>query len=243
VKRWVGFVAITMVMGGCSVNELCEALDELCVDDGLGDGGDDAGWPGDDDDDAGEDGMEPPDEAGEEGGEPPFDPCLEEYEWCLAEMGDESCDEILQWCEPPEPPPEPPIDPCFEEYEWCLQELGEDAGCEEILFGCEPEPPEPPEPDPCEYAFDACFQDFDACLYESPDPIECEQNLDACFAEADELCGWGGEGDGGGMDEGGMGDGGPDPIDQCFEEADACFLAGEDPQICDELLNACLEAC
>lgn len=204
-RRWVGFVAITMVMGGCSVNELCEAFDELCVDDGLGDGGDGPGWPGDDDgmppgEDGGDDGMEPPDDWGDEGGEPPIDPCLEEYEWCLAEMGGESCDEILQWCEPPEPP----------------------------------------EPDPCADAFDACFFEFDACMSESPDPTECEANLDACFTEADLQCGWNGDG---GMDDGGMGDGGTGPIDQCFEEADACFLASEDPEICDQLLEACLGAC
>jgi hypothetical protein len=70
------------------------------------------------------------------GGEPPppEDPCLLEYEWCLQETGDPiACEEILQWCQPPEPPPE---DPCALEFEWCLEATGDPGFCEEMLAAC-----------------------------------------------------------------------------------------------------------
>lgn len=279
-RRWVGCFALTMMMAGCDLSDVCNEIDGLCTggDDGGDDGADD-GPPGDDG--MGEDGWA---DEGWGGDDDPVDPCLEEFQWCIEEIGDESCDAILESCEPPGPPDPSPCDdaidscfvdadacfeagggeacdlglmecidaaaaecgggdsggdggdggdPCFEEYEWCLQEIG-DESCEGILESCVPPGP-PPGPSPCDDAVQACFEDVDGC-YEAGGGQECDQALGDCLEATEAECGGGGE-DGG--------DGGGPPVDPefCFEEADACYAAEEDPQVCDELMLACLGEC
>lgn len=187
--------------------------------------------------------------------------CMAAYEACFADSGDEdACREAFRACvgsvdedgrphHHGPPPADDPVFQCHEAFRTCIETTEDPEACRVTLDECiaaippregEPRPPRPPEGDgprppldpAVEEALMACRDAFRACLEAGTEPMACEAEQRACVEAA--------------LPERPEGEGPPPPPSpedhaaRCQHHFDECVAAGEDPEMCQQRLDACL---